>query len=319
MNTGLKIMDASAVQAQLSYRDCIPLMREAMIALSKGEVLQNLRSFLPVSGPAGERGTFAMMPAVMPQGFGAKLVSVYPDTDNLGSRRHQGVVVLFNPPSGAPVFVGDAEEITRIRTAAASAAATDALARKDASVLTIIGTGAQAKAHVHAISAVRPLTQIRLWGRELSKAQDMAAVLTASHQTQTIACQSLEEACTGADIITTVTSAREPFLQGHHVDDGCHVNLVGSSGPTTAEAMSDLVAKGRFVVDHRDHVLAHGGEFLRAKAQGLIDDAHIVGEIGQVFDGQIEGRTDERQITIYKSLGHAAQDLAAAAWLLKQK
>lgn len=319
MSAALKIMDAASVQARLSYRDCIPLMREAMIALSKGEVIQNLRSFLPVTGADGDRGTFAMMPAVMSQGFGAKLVSVYPDPDNLGSRRHQGVVVLFDQVTGAPVFVGDAEEITRIRTAAATAAATDALARADASILTIIGTGAQAKAHVHAISAVRPLTQIRLWGREHAKAQDMAAVLTASHQTQTIACQNLEEACDGAHIITTVTSAREPFLHGHHVDDGCHVNLVGSSGPTTAEAMSDLVAKGRFIVDHRDHVLAHGGEFLRANAQGLIDDTHIIGEIGQVLDGQIEGRTDNDQITIYKSLGHAAQDLAAAAWLLAQQ
>lgn len=314
MNSSPLFMDASAVRAALSYRDCIAVMREAMAALSSGEVAQSLRSFLPV----GDHGTFAMMPAVLPQGFGAKLVSVYPEPDNPGGRRHQGLVVLFDPESGAPVFVGDAEEITRIRTAAASAAATDALSRKDAEVLTVIGTGHQAKAHILALSAVRELKQVRLWGRNSDKAREMASVVTAGCQIKAVACETLEQACDGADIVCTVTAAREPFLGAAHIADGCHVNLVGSSGPATAEALPDLVAKGLFVGDHREHVLVHGGEFLRAKAGGLIDDSHFACEIGEVFAQRHPGRTDAQQITIYKSLGHATQDLACAAWLLSR-
>lgn len=307
-------MDAEAVRSALSYRDCIPLMREAMMALSSGEVVQSLRSFLPV----GDQGTFAMMPAVMEQGFGAKLVSVYPDPDNVGSRRHQGLVILFDRHSGAPVFVGDAEEITRIRTAAASAAATKALARKDAKVLTVIGTGVQAKAHILAISAVREIEQVRIWGRDTDKAIEIASIVTAGCQIETIACKSLEQACDGADIVCTTTTAREPFLSAAHIGAGCHVNLVGSSGPSTAEALPDLVARSQFFGDHREHILVHGGEFLRAKADGLIDDSHFIAEIGEVHAGRHPGRTDDQAITIYKSLGHATQDLACAAWLLAQ-
>ncbi len=312
MSASITFMDAEAVRAALSYRDCIPLMREAMAALSSGEVIQSLRSFLPV----GDSGTFAMMPAVMPKTFGAKLVSVYPDPENHGSRRHQGLVILFDRASGAPVFVGDAEEITRIRTAAASAAATDALARKDAQVLTIIGTGVQAKAHILALSAVRDIQQVRIWGRDADKAREIASIVTAGCQIETIACPSLEQACEGADIVCTTTAAREPFLSAAHIGAGCHVNLVGSSGPSTAEALPDLVGKAQFFGDHREHVLAHGGEFLRAKFDGLIDDSHFIAEIGTVYSGAHAGRTDDQAITIYKSLGHATQDLACAAWLL---
>lgn len=307
-------MDAEAVHGALSYRDCIPLMREAMTALSSGEVVQSLRSFLPV----GAQGTFAMMPAVMAQGFGAKLVSVYPDPENEGSRRHQGLVILFERQTGAPVFVGDAEEITRIRTAAASAAATDRLARKDAEILTVIGTGVQAKAHILAIAAVRDIKQVRLWGRNADKAREIASLVTAGCQIEALACPSLERACDGADIVCTTTAAREPFLGAAHIGRGCHVNLVGSSGPATAEALPDLVAASQFFGDHREHVLVHGGEFLRAKAQGLIDDSHFIAEIGEVHAGRHAGRTDDLAITIYKSLGHATQDLACAAWLLAQ-
>lgn len=314
MSSGIVFMDAEAVRSALSYRDCIPLMRKAMTALSSGEVVQSLRTFLPV----GEHGTFAMMPAVTPQGFGAKLVSVYPDPENQGSRRHQGLVILFDRHSGAPVFVGDAEEITRIRTAAASAAATDALARKDAEILTVIGTGAQAKAHILAITAVRDIKQVRLWGRNADKAREIASVVTAGCQIEALACPSLEQACDGADIVCTTTAAREPFLSAAHIGAGCHVNLVGSSGPATAEALPDLVAKAQFFGDHREHVLLHGGDFLRAKADGLIHDNHFIAEIGEVHAERHPGRTDNQAVTIYKSLGHATQDLACAAWLLAQ-
>lgn len=312
MNDGLIVMDAATVRARLTIADCIPLMRRAMTALSSGQVEQHLRSFLPV----GDGRTFAMMPAVADFGFGAKLISVYQDADSPGRRRHQGLVVLFDPETGAPAFIGDAEEITRIRTAAASAAATDALARPDASVLALVGTGAQAQAHLEAIAAVRPLTAVRVWGRDAEATQGFAEAMQSMFGLEVRASASARDAVAEADIICTVTASRDPVLNGAWVSPGAHVNLVGSSGPHAAEADADLVALARFIGDHRPHVLAHGGEFLRARDAGRVTEDHFAAEIGEVFAGRRPGRISAADVTLYKSLGHAVQDLAAAAWLL---
>jgi len=312
VSEGLIVMDAAAVRARLTIADCIPLMRQAMTDLSSGQVEQHLRSFLSV----GEGRTFALMPAVAETGFGAKLVSVYEDPANPGRRRHQGLIVLFDPDSGAPVFIGDAEKTPRTRPAAASAAATDALGRPDASVLAVIGTGAQAEAHLEAMAAVRPLTAVRVWGRNVEATQAFATAMQARFDLAVRACATASEAAAQADIICTVTASRDPVLNGAWVAPGTHVNLVGSSGPHAAEADADLVALTRFIGDHRPHVLAHGGEFLRARDAGRVTDAHVVAEIGEVFAGRQSGRISSTDITLYKSLGHAVQDLAAAARLL---
>lgn len=307
---GLVVFDAAQVRESLTYEAAIGAVREAMIALSDGRVRQLLRSFIPL----GEGKTFALMPAAMSERgmFGAKLVSVYRHPD--GSKAHEGVVLLFDPASGAPVCLADAGEVTAIRTAAASAVATDALARPDAGILAILGTGRQAAAHALAIAKVRDLRQIRIWGRSPERAETFAAEMTRALGVETRAA-SLDQAAAEADIICTVTSVTDPILSAAQVAPGTHLNIVGSSGPGQAEIASDLVAAGRFIVDHREHVLAHGGEFLRAKAAGLVGDDHIVAEVGEMLAGTTPGRTSASQITIYKSLGHAAQDLAAAAWL----
>ncbi|MBA3999415.1 MAG: ornithine cyclodeaminase [Brevundimonas sp.] len=309
------VMDAEAVRSRLSIAACVPLMRQAMIELSDGRVGQALRSFLPV----GEGRTFALMPAVCEAGFGAKLVSVYGAADRPGRRRHQGLVVLFDTDDGRPVFVGDAEAITRVRTAAATAAATDALARPDTRVLALLGTGTQAEAHLEAIAAVRPLTTVRVWGRDLASVTAFARHIQERFGLDVLPCATAAEAVEGADVVCTLTTASEPVLQGAWIAPGTHVNLVGSSGPHAAEADAELVARSLFIADHRDHVLAHGGEFLRAREQGRVSDDHVAAEIGEVFSGRHPGRTDADQITVYKSLGHAAQDLAAAAWLLSHE
>jgi ornithine cyclodeaminase/alanine dehydrogenase-like protein (mu-crystallin family) len=310
----LVVMDAAAVRRRLTLEVCIPLMRQAMRSLSSGQVEQHLRSFLSV----GEGRTFALMPAAFDQGFGAKLVSVYPQPEQPGRRRHQGLVILFDPETGAPAFVGDAEEITRIRTAAASAAATEILARPDSRVLALLGAGRQAEAHLQAIAAIRPLTEARVWGRDRQAARDLAGALQETCGFTVRAVAEAQEAVSEADIICTVTASRDPVLRGDWVAPGTHVNLVGSSGPQAAEADADLVARSRFIGDHREHVLAHGGEFLRARETGRIGDDHFVGEIGEVYAGR-PGRLSASEITVYKSLGHAVQDLAAAAWLLSSE
>lgn len=301
----LAVFDAAQVRRRLTYDAAIPIVRDAMIALSDGKVRQLLRSFIAV----GEGRTFAIMPAAMSDRsvFGAKLVSVFVRAD--GKKMHEGLVILFDPEDGAPIGLADAGEITAIRTAAASAVATDALARKDASVLTILGSGRQAATHIEAIGKVRDLKEVRVWSRSPAKAEAFAA------QAGARAYADAAEAMRGADIVCTVTAAANPILTGAMIGPGTHVNAVGSSGPAQAEIDNELVGKALFVADHREHVLAHGGEFLRAKAAGVVDDGHIAAEIGEVLAGAKPGRTSADQITLYKSLGHAAQDIAVAAWL----
>lgn len=302
----LTVFDADEVRAALTIEAAIPIIRRAMIALSSGDVRQLLRSFIGL-----EPGrTFAIMPAALGdrQPFGAKLVSVFQHTDH---KAHEGLVVLFDGETGRATCIADAGAVTAIRTAAASAVATAALARPEARKLAVLGTGLQAEAHIRAMAAVRPMAEVRIWGRDKEKALALAGRYGG-------VAGDLDSVIEGADIICATTAATDPILTADGVSKGAHINLVGSSGPGQAEADGTLVATSRFIADHREHVIAHGGEFLRAKSAGLIDDDHIVAEIGEVLAGRKIGRTDEGQITIYKSLGHAVQDLAVTAWLYQQ-
>jgi ornithine cyclodeaminase/alanine dehydrogenase-like protein (mu-crystallin family) len=305
------VFNAAAVRAALSPDVAREVVREAMVALSDGRVRQQLRSFIGL----GEGRTFAIMPAALGEraAFGAKLVSVF--ADGQGRKSHEGVVVLFDGETGAPVCLADAGEVTAIRTPAASAAATDALARADAGSLAVLGLGRQALGHIAASARVRDLKRVTVWGRDPARTEAFAAQAAADFGLDVRAAGSAEAAVSEAAIVCTVTAAADPILKGGWVAPGTHINLVGSSGPAQAEADVDLVARARFIVDHRQHVLVHGGEFLRAKAAGVVGDAHIAAEIGEVFAGAAPGRTSDDEITVYKSLGHAAQDLAVTAWL----
>jgi ornithine cyclodeaminase len=284
-----------------------------MIAFSRGETKQLLRSILPLS----EDRLFGVMPGAMgEQGpFGAKLISVFHGNFALGRQSHQGLVILFDPETGAPVCVVHAGEITAIRTAAASAVATEALARADACRLAILGYGEQAATHARAICKVRDLESISIWGRSPERARAFAEQMQSELAVPVAATGFVEQAVAAADIICTVTSAAEPILKGDWVRPGAHLNLVGSSHAGPVEVDNDLVVRSRFIADSREGVLNQGGEFLRAKAAGLIGDDHIVAEIGQVLAGQIEGRRSPEEITVYKSLGHVVQDLFTA-WAL---
>lgn len=312
----LIVFDAAQVRRRLEPDATRAAVREAMIALSDGRVRQNLRSFIGL----GEGRTFAMMPAALPgvlggerAAFGAKLVSVF--HDGAGRKAHEGVVVLFDGEDGAPICIADAGEVTAIRTPAASAAATEALARPDADSLAVLGLGRQAMGHIAALARVRPLASVRVWGRDAGRAKAFAEQASRETGLPVQAVADVERAVADAAIVCTVTGATDPILQGAWLAPGTHVNLVGSSGPGQAEADAAVVTRGRFIADHREHVLAHGGEYLRAKAAGLADETAIAAEIGDVYAGAAPGRTSEGEITVYKSLGHAVQDLAATAWL----
>jgi ornithine cyclodeaminase len=304
--------DAAAVARLLDYAGCIGALREAMAALSSGSP-QPLRQVLEI-----EPGRlFGLMPGSLPAVgvFGAKLVSVFPDAAREGRARHRGVVAAYDLANGEIKCLADAEAVTEIRTACASAAATDALARPDARVLAIFGLGVQARSHARALCEVRAFERILIWGRDYERAGARATELAAELGVAVTAVRDAREVAGAADVICTVTGSLEPVVRGDWVRPGVHVNLVGSSFLGPVEVDSALVAKGRYFADYRPSALAQASELAVAREAGLVDDGHVVGEIGQVFAGTLEGRQDPSQLTIYKSLGHACQDLAAAAYL----
>jgi ornithine cyclodeaminase len=309
----MRFIDRQEVARRLTYDVCIPIVRDAMIAFSRGETRQLLRSIIPLA----DGRMFGVMPGAMGvrAPFGAKLISVFPENFAQGIQSHQGLVILFDPENGAPVCVVHAGEITAIRTAAASAVATDALARKDSRRLAILGYGEQAATHARAIGKVRDLESIAIWGRSPERARAFAERMQAELAVPVSSTATVQEAAAKADVVCTVTSAAEPILKGAWVRPGTHLNLVGSSHAGPVEVDNGLVVRSRFIADSREGVLNQGAEFLRAKAAGLIGDDHIVAEIGQVLAGEIEGRRSAEEVTVYKSLGHVVQDLATA-WAL---
>ena len=307
----MRFIDSAEVRRRLTYEACIPIIRQAMIDVSAGCTRQLLRSILPLA----QGRMFGVMPGALAEDgpFGAKLISVFPDNFGRGRPSHQGLIVLFDPESGAVACVVDAEAVTAIRTAAASAVATDALARPGACRLAILGYGEQAGTHARAIAIVRPISHVTVWGRSVERARAFAARMADETGLPFDVAMSAREAVAKADIVCTVTAASDPILAGAWLAPGAHVNLVGSGHAGQAEADGDLVARVRFIADSREGVMAQGGEFLRAKAAGL--DVRIDAEIGEVLAGTAPGRCDEVEISAYKSLGHVAQDLASA-WAL---
>lgn len=298
------VLNKDAVEELLTMESCIALMRDAMMALSDGRTRQMPRHILPVAC-----GLYGIMGGVSPETFGSKLISV---VQSDGHPSHQGVVLLFDPATGEPSALVDATSITGIRTAAASALATDRLALKGAKSLAILGTGEQALEHARAMCAVRPIGHIAIWGRNQEKAATLAGRLSKELPVPVCAAASVREAVGDAEIICTVTAAGEPILTGADVADGAHVNVVGSSRAGPREIDDSLVCRGRFYGDSRESVLSQGAEFIHAREAGLINDDHFIGEIGDVLLDKIPGRTEASDVTIYKSLGHIVQDLEAA-------
>ena len=305
--------DSALVEELLDYPGCIEAMRRAMIALSSGEREQPLRQIFAV----GRDGMFGTMPGELAalSTFGAKLVSVFNDPAKPGRTRHQGVVVAYDGETGAVTSIADAEPVTKIRTACATAAATDALAREDAKVLAIFGTGLQAESHLRALPLIRPFHEILVWGQSAERTREFAERMSKDLGRAIVPITDGQEAAQRADVICTVTSSREPVLLGEWVRPGTHINLVGSSYLGPLEVDNALVAKARYVADYLPGVLAQAAELAAARNAGIIDNSHVIGEIGDVLAGRVRGREDDSQITIYKSLGHVVQDLAAAVYL----
>ena len=303
------------ITSTLTYDACIGVMREAMARLSSGDTEQMLRQIMPLD----QGRMFGVMAGTMGPGaaFGSKLICVTPERGARPVPSHQGVVVVFDTETGAPACVAEAGAITAIRTASTSAMATDVLARADSCVLAILGTGEQALHHALAISHVRQLDEIRIWGRSLEKAQNLATEVAEKTGITTRAVATVADAVAEADIICAVTAAAAPVLLASDVSQGTHINVVGSSFDGPREIDDALVAISRFYADSTPSVRAQGAEFRHALNSGAVAENHLIGEIGEVLLGKVSGRQSKIDITLYKSLGHIIQDVASAEYIYR--
>jgi ornithine cyclodeaminase/alanine dehydrogenase-like protein (mu-crystallin family) len=313
----IRVLRGTEVRQLLPMAECVDLMHRTMIAVSERRVVLPLRSVMVMPGELGMLGN---MPGYLadPECFGVKLVSLIPRNKPPQYSSHLGLVVLFEAEHGRPVALLDAAEITAIRTAAASGLATRLLARPDAGDLALLGAGEQAQSHLEAMLAVRALRRVRVWARDRDKAAAFARTEGARHGIVIETAATVPQAVAGADIICTVTKARDPILLGEQIAPGAHLNVVGSSIAATAEIDTSAVVKSRFFVDYRESTINEGGEYLRALKAGAITPQHILAEIGEVANGSKAGRLAPSDVTLYKSLGIAPQDLASAHYVLER-
>jgi ornithine cyclodeaminase len=261
---------------------------------------------------------FGTMPAWLsePAALGVKAIAVFPGNPGTGLDSHQGLVLLFDPERGTPLAVLDASSITAVRTAAVSGAATRALAREDASDLAILGSGVQARTHLDAMRSVRTLGRVRVWSPSRERLGRFVSWARATYGIEAEAATDARTAVEGADVVCTVSASPTPVLEGAWLAPGAHINAVGASLPSARELDTSAVARSRLFVDRRESALSEAGDFLIARSDGAVGDDHLVGEIGEVFAGQVAGREDDQQITLFKSLGLAVEDLAAASYVL---
>jgi ornithine cyclodeaminase len=312
----VRIIERKLVPELLPMPACIDAMGEAMMTASRREVVMPARQMAHLPGGAGLLGVMAgACPA--PATFGLKTISLLPGNPARGLPSIQGVIVLFDPATGAPDALIDANEVTAIRTAAVSALATRHLAREDAATLAIFGCGVQAASHLDAMRAVRGIERVLVWGRSAGKAR---AFCQAQAKRTGLAIEFValaREAAMAADILCTVTASKTPFIEGAWLRPGAHLNLVGSHSPDAAEVDIAAIARARLIVDYRDFALESAGEIVQAIAAGAIDASHVRGELGQVVAGEVPGRTGPNEITVFKSLGLVVQDLVAADLILR--
>jgi ornithine cyclodeaminase len=308
----LLVLSEHDVAELLTFPECIEVMAEALMAMARGEVHNPLRSIMR---PEGASGFLGLMPAYRggdKPAFGLKEICLFPGNPARGLDTHLGGVLLHSGETGELLAVMNASAITAIRTAAVSALATRLLAREDAKVHAIIGAGVQARSHLAAIAAVREVSEVRICSRTRSKAE---AIATANVRV----VDSIEEAVRGADIISTTTSSREPVIHRSWIAAGTHINAVGSSIAAARELDSDTVAASALFVDRRESTLNESGDYLSALREGAIaGPEHIRAELGEILAGRAEGRRSRDEITLFKSLGIAIEDLAAAQFLYEK-
>ena len=309
------LLDNRQIQELLPMTECIELMADALAALARGEVFQPLRTIVR---PPEARGLLGLMPAYRAgeQGaFGLKAICVFPENPAKGKDAHQGAVMLFSRETGELLALMNASEITAIRTAAVSAVATRLLARDDAQQLGIIGAGVQARTHLEALAAVRKITRARVAARNIEHAQELVREMQPKFGFPIEPVETTEEAVRDADVIVTATSSLEPVINKDWISPGAHVNAIGTHSPNSREIDSATMAAARIFTDRRESALNEAGDYLLAAKEGLVTPESILGEIGELLIGTKTGRTSSTEITLFKSLGLAIEDVVSADYL----
>lgn len=312
------ILNHDEVVQLLPMAECIGVMREALIRLARGQVHQPLRMIVR---PPDAVGVMGLMPSYMSgddAAYGLKTVCVFPENPSQGKDAHQGSVMLFNAETGELQAMMNASAVTAIRTAAVSGVATDLLAREDAHELAIVGAGVQARTHLAAMSCVRSIERCRIASRTIEHARQLVDEMSDRFPFPLAAVETVEQALADADLIVTATNAKEPVLKREWISPGVHLNVVGSSSPKSREVDTATMAAAALFVDRRESTLNEAGDYLFAASEGAIGPDHIRAELGELLTGSKRGRTSPDEITLFKSLGLAVEDLAAAAYLYKK-
>jgi ornithine cyclodeaminase len=314
----LLILNHTEVEQLLPISECISAMEDAFTALARGEAHQPLRT---IFRPPEVKGVMAMMPtfcATPSPLFGLKAICVFPGNAAIGKDAHQGGVMLFDGNTGEPLALVNASAITAIRTAAVSGLATRLLAREDAGDLAIIGAGVQARPHLVAMNCVRPLRRIRIASQTFTNAQNFANEMQPHCATLIEPVETATAAVRGADIIVTATTSKDPVLNREWISSGAHINAIGTYSPKAREVDTATIVAATMFVDRRESALNEAGDYLIPASEGAIGPEHIRADLGEILTGVHPGRTSPGEITLFKSLGLAIEDLAAAA-LVYQK
>jgi ornithine cyclodeaminase/alanine dehydrogenase-like protein (mu-crystallin family) len=300
------VLNEHDVRELLDMESCIEAMQEVLTSLARGELYNPLRS---VARPEGAETLLGLMPAYRGgerRAYALKEIVIVPDNPARGLDTHMGGVLLHDGETGELLSIANAAPITEIRTAAVSAVATRALARPEAQRVAILGAGAQARGHVHAMRAVLDDPEIRIWARRLEAAEELAGEVGAT------VAPSVDAALFGAEVVCTTTAAKEPVVEKRWLARGAHVNAVGACFPSTRELDTETVAGSSFFTDRRESCVNEAGDYVLAAAEGRVGPDHIKAELGEVLAGMHPGREHEDELTVFESLGIAVEDLASA-------
>jgi ornithine cyclodeaminase len=309
------IVSHADVERLLAMPACIDVMADALAATARGDALLPLRQMLRLHSG---RDVFAVMPAILGSSIGAKIITVFPGNDATPYESHIGVILYFDDTHGRLLAIIDASSVTAIRTAAVSGLATRLLANPEASTLAILGAGVQGRTHLEAMMAVRPITTLRLWSRGAERRDALARWARERFALDVECCDTAQAAVHEAQVICTVTASREPVLAGSWVAPGAHINAVGASMASARELDTAAVRQATLFVDRRESAMHEAGDFLIPRDEGEIDNTHIRGELGELLLGRVTGRSNDRERTLFKSLGLAVEDVASARFIYER-
>ena len=317
-STPILFLSSSEVKTLLPMGECIELMTKALADLSRGKFHLPLRMIVR---PPDAEGLMAMMPAYRNserRAYGLKALCFFHSNPALNKDAHQGCVLLSSGDTGELLAIMNASAITALRTAAVSAVATQLLARKDACTLAIIGAGVQARQHLVALSHLRPIKHARVFSPNPKHPSQLVHEMKDLLAFPIEAAASAEEALKDADLIVTATSSREPVVQRRWIPEGAHINAIGTYSPQSREIDGQTMAASRIFVDRYESAINEAGDYLLAVAEEAIGHDSIVAEVGEVLLGENPGRTSDKEITLFKSLGLAIEDMACAEYLYEK-